>query len=291
MISGTSAPAPSILPDGEGECTAHPKDSRIVLHYCRLGWPIIPLRNGKVPQLHDWVHKGTTQRDVVHRWWKQGQFGTGVGILTGRASGLIVVDIDTHDPDCRVDPWDFPPTLMSVTGSAGWHLYYRYPDYAVGHERIPNMIRIIDGVDLKADGGMVVAPPSIHTGTGRRYRWVPADSPFPDVDSIAPLPEFITLAAITPHHSSRTNPRLWSGVERFRPDSFVRVVAESLPGERNNRLNWAAFHAGRGVAQGELDEKLITTELLNAALETGLNRAEAERTIRSGMRAGVNKQW
>lgn len=288
-------PATQIIADdlrvasGPPTATSIP-DSALVFHYARLGWPIVPLSNGKIPTLRDWVDAATTERKTIIRWWRSRQIRTGVGILTGKRSGLIVVDIDTHDPDCRVDPWDFPPTLMSVTGSGGWHLYYRYPS---GIDRVPNVIRVMPGVDLKADGGMVAAPPSIHTGTGRRYRWVPATDPYPDVEAITPLPDRLLKAATQRPclTSTNTNPHLWGkGGEVFRPESFIRVVLESQRGERNNRLNWASFHAGRGVAAGQIGEGQIHSELLHAAMHVGLSQAEAERTIRSGMKAGMKKR-
>ena len=51
-----------------------------------------------------------------------------------------------------------------------WHLYYRHP----GHPVLPALPALPGhpGVDVKADGGYVVAPPSIHPGTGHPYRWV-----------------------------------------------------------------------------------------------------------------------
>ena len=61
----------------------------------------------------------------------------------------------------------------------------------------------------------------------------------------------------------------------------MRVVLEAQPGERNDRLNWAAY-TGR-----DLDHREVTAALLRAAQEVGLPRAEAERTIRSGLGAGV----
>lgn len=66
---------------------------------------------------------------------------------------------------------------------------------------------------------------------------------------------------------------------------LVRVVREAPEGERNNRLNWAAFCAGEHIAHGALDEAECERELLAAAAHVGLSEAEALRTIRSGLSA------
>ena len=91
-----------------------------------------------------------------------------LAIRTGTAAGLAVVDIDPRNGG-QIDPALMTPTATVATGGGGWHLYYRYP----GGPLLPALPGRA-GVDVKADGGYVVAPPSIHPGTGRRYRWAGA---------------------------------------------------------------------------------------------------------------------
>lgn len=66
---------------------------------------------------------------------------------------------------------------------------------------------------------------------------------------------------------------------------LARVVREAAEGERNNRLNWAAYRAGEHIAAGVIASHDVESELLAAALEVGLSEAEALRTIRSGVDA------
>ncbi len=68
-----------------------------------------------------------------------------------------------------------------------------------------------------------------------------------------------------------------------------RVVREATAGERNHKLNWAAFRAGEHIADGELDAADAEDELLAAALDAGLGEAEARRTIQSGLDAGCRR--
>lgn len=65
------------------------------------------------------------------------------------------------------------------------------------------------------------------------------------------------------------------------------MVREAQPGERNNRLNWAAYTAGSHAARGELDAEQAADELLLAATAVGLDADEAVRTICSGIEAGM----
>ena len=88
-----------------------------------------------------------------------------LAIRTGTAAGLAVVDIDPRNGG-QLDPALMTPTAAVATGGGGWHLYYRHPGGPL-LAALPGRA----GVDIKADGGYVVAPPSAHPGTGRAYRW------------------------------------------------------------------------------------------------------------------------
>ncbi|MDP9798313.1 hypothetical protein J2S43_006825 [Catenuloplanes nepalensis] len=89
------------------------------------------------------------------------------GLLAIRTGGPIaVVDIDPRNGG-RIVPELMPATRAVRTGSDGWHLYYAHPGGALGAK-----LHGYPGIDIKADGGYVVAPPSIHPGTGRPYRWI-----------------------------------------------------------------------------------------------------------------------
>jgi hypothetical protein len=69
-------------------------------------------------------------------------------------------------------------------------------------------------------------------------------------------------------------------------DGLVRVVREGQEGDRNNRLNWAAYRASQHAAAGKLDRSRAHDDLLAAAIDVGLPEHEALATIRSGLDAG-----
>lgn len=113
-----------------------------------------------------------------------------LAIVTGRVSGIVVVDLDGKIPDPRTwlaEHGFSVKTPIVSTGRGGAHVYYRHPGGTV-----PNGVKLreLDGVtlDIRADGGYVVAPPSIHD-TGTHYEWVVG----PDVPPAAFPQELMTL--------------------------------------------------------------------------------------------------
>jgi hypothetical protein len=102
-----------------------------------------------------------------------------IGIRTGEESKLIVVDLDTKNNGIdsfysiceRYGNGIMPDTWRVITGSGGMHLYFRHPGRV-----IPNSAgKIGPGIDVRGDGGYVVAPPSSHI-SGNHYRWDPANN-------------------------------------------------------------------------------------------------------------------
>jgi hypothetical protein len=94
-----------------------------------------------------------------------------VGIATGIVSGLLVLDIDprnggeaSYDQLRKKFPAAFADLFEVQTGSGGTHLYFECRSPA------PSRANILPGIDVKADGGYIVAPPSRHVN-GTRYRF------------------------------------------------------------------------------------------------------------------------
>jgi hypothetical protein len=140
------------------------------LRYARLGLAVIPL-HGKRPFFQDWPDKATSDRTRIERWWTQ-EPEANVGIATGRKSNLFVVDIDVRGGgQDSVEEWihdhgQLPETWTDLTGGGGTHLFFRYPSFSV-----KNFTALCPGIDIRGDGGQVVAPPSIHPDTHNEYSW------------------------------------------------------------------------------------------------------------------------
>lgn len=213
-----------------------------------------------------------------------------LAVRTGAAAGLVVLDVDPrHGGQSTLAALDaerlLPGTTMVVTGSGGLHMYYAHPG-----ERVPSGAnRLGIGIDVKADGGYVVAPPSRHPATGSPYRWCPAtawhDDPAPLDDRLrsllVPLP-VVPLAA-------RRHPLCADAPARL--VGLLTKVIDAPEGQRNAIVYWAATRLGAMHAEGELSNLAgAVAALREAALWTGLADSEVgdeqRGTIASGLRTG-----
>src|SRR5437899_3731387 len=172
---------------------------RAALENLARGWSVIPLRSTgsvedrKKPLLESWKQyqeRLPTKAEVIG-WWRERPTAN-VGIVTGKVSGLVVIDADGPNCSelCRQQGIFLPKTATVQTGR-GYHAYYARP----GGRQFENRVALLkDGkektaggsqVDIRGDGGYVVAPPSVH-GSGRVYQWA-----IPPTDPLALLPDEI----------------------------------------------------------------------------------------------------
>ena len=198
-----------------------------------------------------------------------------LAIRTGTAAGLAVVDIDPRNGG-RIDRALMTPTAAVVTGGGGWHLYYRHP----GGPLLPALPGRA-GVDVKADGGYVVAPPSAHPGTGRRYRWA-GERP------VTEMPPALAAALTPPPAAARPAPlsgpvpaRRAGGISS--PDALLgahlRAVLTATEGRRRVTLYGAARGVARMVTAGALTEA-DARAVLTAA---GLAAQQTDRDVRAAI--------
>ncbi len=135
------------------------------LRYALQGWPVLPLI-GKKPMLEHGVYSTSTDPQQLRRWFANPRLNIGVALPE-----ILVVDIDSKNDG----PAWFAThrrqlhavTLTCRTGSSWWHFYFQRP------QGVELRGIIVKGVDLRRGAGhYVVAPPSIHPVTGRRYEWI-----------------------------------------------------------------------------------------------------------------------
>jgi replicative DNA helicase len=175
---------------------AEPTTLDIALDYARRGWRVLPITPGKKhPPITAWQDAATTDHDIITSWFTGLYRNHGIGIATGPGSGLWVLDIDDHDAlaDLEHANQTLPATLTSLTGSGGQHLIFNYPDD--GTEIRNNAgTRLGHGLDVRGEGGQIVAPPTVHPN-GNTYHWdagqptEPADAPQWLIDLVASPPE------------------------------------------------------------------------------------------------------
>lgn len=142
------------------------------LQYAKLGLAVFPCKErGKQPAFKNWQDTATTDPEGIKTIWNRNpQFN--IGIATGsKSKGLIVVDIDNHDVNGAdsLREWEsengkLPETATVLTGSGGVHYYY----WAT--EEVRGATGVLPGVDIRAEGNLIIAPPSIHPN-GNAYEW------------------------------------------------------------------------------------------------------------------------
>jgi hypothetical protein len=126
------------------------------LRYRQMGQHPVPIHQLEKRPLVPWTVYQDRQPtlDEMYGWWSQNQDAR-VGLITGSASGLVVVDVDPRNGG-SLDGIDVPPGALRVaTPSGGEHLYFRHPGI-----RVATRTGVRPGVDVRGDGGLVIAPPS-----------------------------------------------------------------------------------------------------------------------------------
>lgn len=148
------------------------------LDYAARGWWVFPLAPGsKEPFKESHGFKdATTDPDIINGWWAETP-DANVGIATGQRSGFFVLDADTHkDSDClrklEKQRGNLPQTYTIQTAHGGRHYYFRLASTQTIRNSQGKLGRFLD---VRGDGGYVVAPPSVVDGSP--YKQVIASQP------------------------------------------------------------------------------------------------------------------
>lgn len=187
--------------------------------YAGKGWQTFPcLEKDKKPMVK-WADMATTEDNMLTGWWETTP-NANIGIACGKRSGIVVVDVDKdHDgydslTDLILKYGPLPETPVSKTGSGGEHIFFKHPGFEIRN----SAGKLGKGIDIRGDGGYVVAPPSLHPN-GQQYQWVVKPSQTP----LADMPEWM--------------------IEILREKNEVKeptLNGSVISGERNNALTQLA---------------------------------------------------
>jgi hypothetical protein len=226
------------------------------LAYAALGWRVAPIKPGfKFPKgMEDWQERATTDEATIRKWW--GKYPTyGVSIVAGVTSNIVWLDVDPRHggdetlADLEHEHGRLPDTVESLTGGGGRHIGFKMPPGRV----ITNDAgkRLGPGLDVRGEGGQIVAPPSIHPETGRPYAWEVFNNPLDGVE-VADMPPWLVgmltapLTAPTPRRAPRTTgTRLME-----RPGD--RYNAEAAWADILSADGWS-IHSGRRGRDGDYE--------------------------------------
>ena len=216
------------------------------LAYAAHGWPVFPCHRDKTPATAHGFRDATTDPGRIRRWWA-GHPHDSIGVACGPA-GLVVIDIDVAKGGLA--SWQRlkaahgidDETLTSLTGGGGRHYFYRAPERFQGRNSAG---KLGPGVDVRADGGYVIAPPSGHP-SGREYIWDP------DRFDLEPIPLPDSLRALLERRSPPAPPFASEDANSSHALSPGRFASEDANSSRSPGEEWASSdaHSSRGGRRG-----------------------------------------
>jgi putative DNA primase/helicase len=146
------------------------------INYSKQGWAVFPCTS-KVPLTPNGFKDASNDPATVESLFAAHP-NANIGLVTGKISGIFVVDIDIKNGAGGAESLIelekrnglVPPTKESLTWSGGRHLFFKYPEEGVGCRT-----GIRPGIDIRGDGGYIIAPPSVVNG--RPYAWEVSNHP------------------------------------------------------------------------------------------------------------------
>jgi hypothetical protein len=244
------------------------------LDYADQGRSVVPVEpNTKIPGVR-WarfqVERATEQQ--IRRWWDFADFN--VGIVCGRISNLVALDVDLRAGGdsslARLEAAYGPVGGLEVATPGGAHRWFAHPG-----GRIPNSTSTLGaGLDIKADAGMIVVPPSERPDGAYRFgRLFDADVP--------PLPNWLARLLVSQEKPRATRSTGRAPSRRYLDAAVRGVIADlraTTEGDRNNTL----FKATCRLLELGAAEAVPAVE--QAAREIGLEAGEIGETIASARR-------
>lgn len=272
------------------------------LDYASDGWHVLPLHAldsvglcscreagcgspAKHPRTQNGLTNATTESEQITAWWRQWPEAN-IGVRTGFISGIVVLDIDSYAggddglAELVATYGELPATMEAETGGGGRHLIFAHPGEGLD---VRNKAGLSPGVDVRGDGGYIVAPPSLHV-SGALYRWsqtmAPAELPAWLIERPKPARKYTPMPVML-------NPSEHPWVKAAL-DGELRDLRLCVEGTRNDQLNRTAFNLGQLVPHA-LSRHEVESALHNEAMGIGLTDRETLATIRSGIEAGMEE--
>ena len=199
-----------------------------------------------------------------------------MGIATGAASGLIVIDLDV-DENKGIDgrdsmrDWErihgeLPETVQAITGRGGSHLYYSYSG-----TDIKNRAGILEGIDIRGEGGYIIAPPSTHpNGTEYQWEYPPEEYKVAEMNDV--VKEFLAIGRDHSNKRFTVPKRIQSGQ---RNETLYKAAcslqAQGMPDE-------AIEQAIRKINETNCDEPLDDSEV-STIISSALTKSKGELAI------------
>lgn len=252
-----------------------------------IEYPIFPCGVNKRPLTQHGFKDASADPALVAAMFKPYP-GARIGMPTGSASGIFVVDIDTKNGPEAVD-WMMQHNLQNQTKcvrtqSGGYHLWYQMPDVELRN----TASRLVRGVDTRGEGGYVLIPPS-----DGYYEFNDEEiSVLPDwlLEELQRKPEPTVQPVISAPSARHTDGGTAYGLEALaRECDAIRYAGD---GSKHTTLNKAAYSIGGLVASGELEQSVALADLrsaLNDIRSACRDFRAAERTLDRSFQEGLGR--
>ena len=211
----------------------------------------------------DWQSLVVTDEDTIRQWWTA-EPAANVGLATGHAFDVIDVDGEEGQASIKKQQEEHGPLAMGrrvQTGTGGLHIYVRPIAGA------KNGVRFLPGLDYRALGGQVVAPPSIHPDTGQRYKLIKTGLPI--IDPPLWLPPLVVpkkLERIEPERTADpASPQAKAYGAAALRNELARIRQSNEIGGWNSTVNRAAYCLMGLVKAGALDHSQVCDAIVDAA--------------------------
>jgi putative DNA primase/helicase len=214
---------------------------------------------GKHPRTKNGVYDASTNEAKIRRWWNTWEEAN-IGLAADKDAGFFVLDVDPHKggekalASLEARHGKLPKTRTADTGGGGIHYLFKYPDFPIKN----SAGKLGPGLDIKSDGGSIVAAPSLHA-SGEQYRWR-------NSEPIAEAPEWF-LRLLRETQKSYAN--------------GSAAIGETIPeGQRNDTLmSLAGTMRRRGMGRKEIEAALLVTN--SERCDPPLNENEVKRIATS----------
>ncbi|MFC2170282.1 AAA family ATPase [Acidobacteriota bacterium] len=236
-----------------------------------LGFSVIPVMKDKKPYIA-WepYQKKKATKEEIKGWWKHWP-NANIGIVTGKISELVVIDVDTEEGNSELNkilPDTFLPPMVK-TPRGGKHFYCRYVD------GLRNNTGAIEGCDLRAEGGYIIAPPS-DNGNGIKYEWM--EGLVIDETEIPDIPEsYIEFIKNHKEYSLRNNE---CGMKKS-----TKMFGK---GRRDDDL----FHVANSLVKGGMLEEEVeaVTRYLAKKCDPPFSEKEAKIKVESALKRALKRE-
>ncbi|MCI8604457.1 MAG: hypothetical protein HFE79_10000 [Ruminiclostridium sp.] len=235
------------------------------LMYAKMGLRVFPVQEREKKPLpgSNGFKDAVCDEATIRRWWENNP-NYNIGIACGEMSDgsfLTVIDIDNDTTKGKsggesLSQWEkennckLPKTLTSKTGSGGFHYLYKTD------KPFKNSTNLISCVDVRGEGGYIVAPPSIHPN-GNTYQWVGENKP--KGEDIASADSTVTLLLSAKKHKERTSKSKDKAKLPLQQNDVTSLGQSITEGQRNDTL----FRLGCSLQAKGYSDSLIYQQLQN----------------------------